>query len=56
MFVVKIIFAVLQVITGLFFVKGFGEEGTSTFGKLLCGLGAVELFAFVWIVASRGFF
>lgn len=52
----KIAFAVLQIITGLFFVRAFAEKDTNTFGKLFCGLGMVELIAFVWIVANRSFF
>lgn len=56
MFEMKIVFAVLQIVTGLFFVRAFAEKETNTFGKLFCGLGMVELIAFVWIVANRGFF
>jgi hypothetical protein len=52
----KMMFAVLQILTGLFFIRGFAEKDTNTIGKLFCGLGMVEFFIFVWIVANRNFF
>lgn len=56
MLVTKILFAVFEIITGLFFVRGFADKETNTFGKLFCGIGIIELIIFAWIVANRGFF
>ena len=52
----KVMFAVLQILTGLFFIRGFAEKDANTIGKLFCSLGMVEFFIFIWIVANRNFF
>ena len=56
MFGLKVMFAVLQILIGLFFIKGFAEKDTNTIGKLFCGLGMIEFFIFIWITANRSFF
>ena len=52
----KVTFAILQILTGLFFIRGLAEKDANTIGKLFCSLGMVEFFIFILIVSNRSFF
>lgn len=56
MFYIKVAFMILQVFTGVFFIGCIGNPKINALGQFFCVLGIVELFLFVWMVASRMFF